>query len=157
MPNRIPANRGSRWLVAGGLLSAIASLLHIACMIGGPDWFRFFGAGEPVAQAVERGEWQPYLMTSAIVLILALWAAYAFSGAGRIARLPLIRAALVTITFIYLARGLILLPLAIAKPQLLTDPFALWSSFIVAIYGIIYALGTGLSWPALKPSSRQLS
>ena len=34
-------------LVTGGLLSVAASLLHIGCIIGGPDWYRFFGAGEP--------------------------------------------------------------------------------------------------------------
>ena len=37
-------------LIAGGLLSAAASLLHVACIFGGPAWYRFFGAGEGVAQ-----------------------------------------------------------------------------------------------------------
>lgn len=35
-----------KWLIAGGLLSAAAALLHIAVIVGGPDWYRFFGAGE---------------------------------------------------------------------------------------------------------------
>ncbi len=157
MRNKVLDNPGSRWLVVGGWLSLLASLLHIACMIGGPDWFRFFGAGEPMAQAVERGEWQPYLMTSAIVVVLGLWGAYAFSAAGKIARLPLIRTALVIISLIYLARGCILLPLAIAKPHLLADPFVIWSSLIVAIYGLMYAVGTWRAWPLLRPSSHRHS
>ena len=150
MSNKVPFNPGSRWLMVGGWLSLLASLLHVACMIGGPDWFRFFGAGEAIAQAVARGEWQPYLMTSGIVVILALWAAYAFSGAGKIVRLPLLRTALVIIAFIYLARGLIVVPLALVKPQLLADPFALWSSLIVLAYGIAFAVGTWRAWPWLR-------
>lgn len=82
--------------------------------------------------------------------MLALWAAYAFSGAGKIVRLPLLRTALVIIAFIYLARGLIVVPLALVKPQLLADPFALWSSLIVLAYGIAYAVGTWRAWPWLR-------
>jgi len=54
--SNVPANAGSRWLVVGGWLSVAASLLHIGCIIGGPDWYRFFGAGEEMAQAAARGE-----------------------------------------------------------------------------------------------------
>lgn len=54
MSTKVPFNPGSRWLIVGGGLSLLASLLHVACMIGGPDWFRFFGAGEAMAQAVAR-------------------------------------------------------------------------------------------------------
>ena len=37
---------GNPWLVAGGILSALAALLHLAVIVGGPVWYRFFGAGE---------------------------------------------------------------------------------------------------------------
>lgn len=33
------------WPVAGGGLSAAASLLHPAVIAGGPDGYRYFGAG----------------------------------------------------------------------------------------------------------------
>ena len=152
MSPKVPVNEGSRWLIAGGWLSILASLLHVACMVGGPDWFRFFGAGEPMAQAVEQGKLYPYVMTSGIGLILAIWAAYAFSGAGRMMRLPLLRTALVIISAIYLGRALIVIPLGIVNPKLLADPFALWSSLIVLIYGLAYAVGTAMAWKGLEPS-----
>ena len=28
----------------------IAALLHVACIVGGPAWYRFFGAGERMAR-----------------------------------------------------------------------------------------------------------
>ena len=43
------------YLLIGGLLSFLASGLHIACIIGGANWLRFFGAGEQLAQMAERG------------------------------------------------------------------------------------------------------
>ena len=42
------------FLIAGGVLSALASLLHIAVIAGGPAWYRFFGAGEGMARMAER-------------------------------------------------------------------------------------------------------
>lgn len=140
---------GNRWLVVAGLLSAAASLLHIAVIVGGPDWYRFFGAGEGMARAAERGSWVPVLITLGIAAVLAIWSAYAFSGAGLIPRLPLVRTGLVTISAIYLARGLILFPTLVLKPQLV-DAFAVWSSLIVLAYGVAYAVGTWRAWAFLR-------
>lgn len=138
------------WLVAAGVLSATASLLHVATIIGGPDWYRFFGAGEEMARAAERGSSMPSLVTAGIAAILAVWAIYAFSAAGFIRRLPLLRTALVLITGVYLLRGLALIPLLALKPQLV-DTFAVVSSLIVLCYGMTYAVATWLAWPSLRP------
>jgi hypothetical protein len=140
------------WLVAGGILSALAALLHLAVIAGGPDWYRFFGAGEEMAQMAERGELQPALTAVAIAALLAIWSAYAFAGAGRLRRLPLMRTALVAITAVYLLRGLVLVPIALLNPKML-DAFTLWSSLIVLVYGLCYALGTARAWPALSARS----
>jgi hypothetical protein len=140
------------WLVAGGILSALAAILHLAVIAGGPDWYRFFGAGETMARMAERGLLRPTLYTIAIASVLGIWSAYAFSGAGLLPRLPLIRTALVAITAIYLLRGLALVPLALLRPDLLS-PFALWSSLIVLVYGACYAIGTWRAWPALSAGS----
>ena len=139
----------NRWLIAGGLLSAVAALLHIAVIIGGPDWYRFFGAGEGMARAAEQGSWVPAATTLGITAVLAIWSAYAFSGAGLIPRLPLIRTGLVTISAVYLARGLILFPAVALTPELI-DAFAVWSSLIVLVYGVAYAVGTWKSWGSLS-------
>lgn len=141
--------RTNPWLVIGGLLSIAAALLHLAVIAGGPDWYRFVGAGEEMARMAERGELMPHLITVGIALILAIWAAYAFAGAGLIRRLPLMRTALVAITAVYLLRGLILIPALLQVPGM-SDAFTLWSSLIVLVYGIAYAVGTWRAWPALS-------
>ena len=97
-----------------------------------------------MAHLAERGSPTPTLITIGIVVILSVWAAYAFAGAGLIRRLPLMRTALVTITAIYLLRGMILFPALAAGPG--ADAFTIWSSAIVLAYGIVYAIGTWRSW-----------
>jgi hypothetical protein len=138
----------NRWLLAGGLLSTLAAFLHLGVIAGGPEWYRFFGAGERMARMAEQGSPMPTLITIGIALILFIWAAYAFAGAGLIRRLPLMRTALVTITAIYLLRGMILFPALAAEPQ--ADAFTIWSSMIVLVYGIVYAAGTWRSWSFLS-------
>ncbi|MDP3400152.1 MAG: hypothetical protein Q8R97_03425 [Brevundimonas sp.] len=141
----------NRFLIAGGILSAGASLLHLGVIIGGPDWYRFFGAGEGMARMAEQGSWTPTVITLGIASVLPVCSAYAFSGAGVIPRLPLIRTALVLISGVYLLRGLVLIPaLVINRGEVM--PFILWSSLIVLVYGITYAVGTWKAWPSLRKS-----
>lgn len=147
-PARNPA------LVFGGWLSVAASLLHIGCVIGGPDWYRFFGAGEAMATMAEQGSMTPALLTLGIAAILAIWAAYAFSGAGLLPRLPLLRTGLVVISAIYLLRGLALIPALVINGADVM-PFILWSSLIVLVYGLAYAIGTWTAWPSLKPETNR--
>jgi len=142
-PARNPA------LIIGGLLSVAAALLHIGCIIGGPDCYRFFGAGEAMATLAEQGSMTPTLLTLGIAGILAIWAAYAFSGAGLLPRLPLLRTGLVVISAVYLLRGLILIPALVINGANVM-PFILWSSLIVLVYGIAYALGTWTAWSSLS-------
>lgn len=138
------------WLIAGGVLSAAAALLHLACIAGGPDWYRFFGAGEGIAGAAERGSLMPALITSGIAGVLAVWAVYAFAGAGLIARPPLLRTGLVVISAIYLVRGLMIFaPFLMRRPDL-SSAFMLWSSLIVLVLGLAYAVGTWQAWPQLS-------
>lgn len=143
-PARNPA------LIIGGLLSVGASLLHIGCIVGGPDWYRFFGAGEGMARMAEQGSMTPTLITLGIAAILAIWAAYAFSGAGLLPRLPLLRAGLMVISAIYLLRGLALIPALLINGGDVM-PFVLWSSLIVLVYGFAYAVGTWTAWSTLSP------
>lgn len=51
-------NTGRPWLIAAGTLDALAALLHVACIFGGPAWYRFLGAGERMAGMAERGDFR---------------------------------------------------------------------------------------------------
>lgn len=134
-------NLGSIALMIGGSLSAIAALAHLACIALGPSAYRFMGAGERMARAVEAGKRKPALITLAIASILLLWALYAFSGAGIIPRLPLTKVALALISVVYLARA-VALPLL--KPAFPENSRMFWwvSSSICLVLGLLHAVGT---------------
>lgn len=136
------------WLVAGGLASLAAAAAHALCILGGADWYRFMGAGERMARAVERGDSGPVLITMAITAMLLAWSAYALSGAGWIAPLPLLRPALVAITGVYLLRAAALPAMIRGMPDRGTT--FLWvSSAIVALIGLVHAVGVYRAWDTL--------
>ena len=137
----------NRMLVLAAALSALAALLHVAVIVGGPDWYRFFGAGERMARLAEARSPVPTVVTLGIALVLAIWAAYAASAAGLIRPLPLKTAALVAITGVYVLRGLAVVPAATMAS--LRTPFNLWSSAICLAIGIVHAVGLWQVWKRL--------
>jgi hypothetical protein len=134
------------FLIAGAILSALAAALHVGCIVFGAPWYRFFGAGERMAQLAMAGHWYPTLVTAAIASVLAAWSLYALSGAGVIRALPLLRPALCVITGIYLLRGLVILPLAVLGKG---TPFWWWSSAICLLIGAAHLVGLAQVWVRL--------
>jgi hypothetical protein len=137
------------WLLAAGWMSMAASLLHIACIIGGPDWYRFFGAGEELARAAERGSFVPAVLTFGIATILAVWALFAFGAAGIGWRPPLARTALIAIATVLLARAALAFVPSVWAPEQ-TLAFIATTSGICFVMGACFAIGTWLSWPQLS-------
>lgn len=145
--NQSTKYRGRRILLTGGLLTGVASLLHVAIILGGPDWYRFFGAGEGMARLAARGSIYPTVITAGIAALLGVWTLYALSGAGVIRRLPFVRLALVLIATIFLARGLLGIPvvLAVEDPYLqelrARTTFMVVSSAVSIFLGLCFAVG----------------
>lgn len=96
--------------IAGWLVFLVA-LLHLGIIVGGADWYRFFGAGEAMAVMSEQGSIYPAVVTACVAALLFIWSLYAFSGAGIIRPLPLLKAALLITGMIFLARGFVAVPL----------------------------------------------
>ena len=138
-------------LILGAGLSAVAAALHVAIVIGGPAWYRFFGAGEQLASAAANGRSWPAFVTLGIACMLGLWAAYALSGAGVIRPLPFLKLALVLITSVYLLRGLVLVPALLFAKNSVT-PFVFWSSTICLGYGGVHLFGLVQTWSRLSSS-----
>ena len=139
---------GDRLLLSAGVLTGAASLLHVGIILGGPDWYRFFGAGERMARFAARGSPYPAVVTLGIAAVLAVWALYALSGAGVIRRLPLLRPALGLIAAIFLARGLLGVPLVLlvehpyAAELRAKMTFMVVTSAVCILLGVCYAVGT---------------
>ena len=139
---------GQAWLIAGAVLSAIAALLHMGCIVFGAPWYRFFGAGEKMARMALAGDPRAALITACIVLGLSLWSLYALSGAGLIAPLPLLRTGLAVIAAIYVVRGLAVLPMYVFARSMATR-FWWWSSAICLAFGLVHVQGLRLLWGVL--------
>ncbi|HUQ99175.1 MAG TPA: hypothetical protein VM166_06950 [Gemmatimonadaceae bacterium] len=139
-------------LLTGGVLTGVASLMHVAIIFGGADWYRFFGAGERMARLAASGSLYPTILTAFIAIVLGIWAFYAFSGAGVIRRLPFLRVGLVLIAAVYLMRGSMGIPAIL----FVDDPysqqlkakmtFMIVTSIICLFLGFCYAAGAWNVW-----------
>jgi putative oxidoreductase len=135
--------------IAGGL-SFAASVMHIAIIVGGASWYRFFGAGEQMARMAEQGLLQPTIITVSIVLMLAVFGAYAWSAAGVFSELPRLKPILALITLVYLLRGVVGLvaPFISSHPQITQNSLSFWvySSIICLLFGLIHWKGFVDKW-----------
>lgn len=145
-------SRGKNWLIAAAVMSLLASLLHVASIFGGGDWYRFFGAGEQMARLDEAGSWKPAIITAVIAIILAAWAIFALSGAGIVRRVPLLRTGLVAIAAVLLARTALLAFPATWGPDA-SFAFMAVTSAITGIMGLVFAVGIAKSWQYMLRSS----
>lgn len=101
-----------------------------------------------MARMAERGHWYPTVLTLGIAAILGTWALYAWSGAGLIRRLPLLRPALCVITGVYLFRALAFVSLQPFFPGN-SAAFWYWTSGTCLGFGLLHALGLRQAWSRL--------
>lgn len=148
----------NRLLTIAGVLSFAAALLHVVTIFGGPDWYRALGAGEQMAIMAEQGMAYPIVVTSIIASILTSWGLYAFSGAGLIFRLPLLRTCLVLITAVYCIRGTygFFIPLFVHTPYVENLGVSFWvgTSAICLAIGLCYLFGLKQVWRQISSVSQ---
>ena len=132
-------------LLIGGTLSVVIALVHLGCVVIGASCYRFLGAGEQMAVLAESGHWYPPVITLAIAGVLFAWALYAFSAAGILMRLPLVRYVLAAITSVYLIRGIAFQPLMTYFPGN-SRSFWLFTSAIALAIGLIHLIGLIQVW-----------
>ncbi|MCG7920205.1 MAG: hypothetical protein N0C81_12230 [Candidatus Thiodiazotropha lotti] len=130
----------NRTLIIAGLCSLTTALLHLLIIIGGSEWYGFFGAGETIVELSRQDSIYPGVITLVIALVFFGWALYAFSAAGVLRRLPWLKPVLVIITLIYLLRGIGLLPMLLISPGQV-DNFLIISSIISFLIGSLHLAG----------------
>lgn len=139
---------GPQALILGACFSAAAALAHLACIVFGAPAYRFMGAGEKMARAVEAGKLRPTLVTLGIAGLLLVWAAYALGAAGVIGQLPLSKLALPAICAVYVGRAVAFPLLKPAFPEN-SRTFWLVSSGICLLIGLVLLYGVMVVWPEL--------
>ncbi len=128
----------SAWAWAAGL-DFMAAALHVGIVLGGPAWYRFFGAGEGMARMAERRHLWPTVVTLAIAMALSMFGAYAMTAGGHFPFLPLPREALMAITTIYAGRALVPLLLCPVMASMRTR-FMSVSSLICGVYALAHGM-----------------
>ncbi len=144
------------FLIGGGIFSFLIALLHVFVIFGGPDWYRFFGAGEEMAQLAEQGAAYPIVLTLAITLLFVVWGLYAFSAAGLVRKMSYTKPALVIISSVYTFRGLMAIPIVFFIKEAYLDElkesltFMVVTSFVSLIIGLVHVVGTVKYWRTLR-------
>ncbi|HLF89702.1 MAG TPA: hypothetical protein VI451_12190 [Anaerolineales bacterium] len=134
--------KSKHFLIAGGMISTLISIMHVLLVLK-PALFVYISAGQEsmLAQLAVQGSSPTTIATIALALIFAVWAIYAFSGAGLIRPLPLLRAALILISVIYLFRALaIFTEINMVMNQGYPFRFVVFSA-ISLIAGLFYLFG----------------
>ncbi len=142
----------------GGILSFVVALLHLVIIFVGAPAYRYFGAGEDMATAAESGSAFPAMMTLVLVAVFTIWGLYAFSGAGVIRRLPLLRIALLLIGAIYTLRGVAVFQqiFQIVTSSVQVAPREVVFSLVSLVIGLAYLVGTVINWKSFRASNRAI-
>lgn len=145
--------------IAGALLLAGAAA-HLLAIAGGPEWYAQLGAPAGLVEMARMGHPRAAATCVAIALLLGVLAAYAFSAAGTIGRLPLLRVVLAVAGAGLLARGAAFVPLILWRPELLAGLCGrcqFVDGFVIATSALCLFLGAcllaGLARPAQPESA----
>ncbi|QBB69499.1 hypothetical protein ELE36_03400 [Pseudolysobacter antarcticus] len=131
-------------LMLAGCGGFLGGLLHVVALIGGPRWIAAIGAPPWVVQSAQRGTWIAPVGALVITVLMWLCSAYAFSGAGMLRRLPLLRTGLFSIALVCILRGIVLVPLVVyLHLELMAHigSFEIIASMIWLIIGLFFAFG----------------
>lgn len=126
-------------LIVGGVVAGLAAIWHLLMIIGGPNWYAFARAPQYVVESAKEGTFIAPVGAVTIAILMFACAAYSFSGAGLIAKIPLLKSALATIAFICLVRGLYISPLFYAVKTLGT--WHLIASSVWFFVGVCFSFG----------------
>ena len=136
--------------IFGAVLTFLGALLHIAIIVGGPDWYLASGAGENMATLAKSDSMYPAFVGSILVCIFFGWSLYALSGAGVIRRLPFLKLFLILIAGLCIVRGLygFFIPLLFNTPYVINLGVWFWvtSSMVWLVIGLFYAAGIRSRW-----------
>ena len=83
-------------LVLAGFLTILVGMLFLCVIIGGPEWYRYFGLGEQAASQVEQGLLRPQGQTFVLAVMLIIWGLLCFFR-RRIIKTPAVTQAITSV------------------------------------------------------------
>lgn len=140
---------GKVWLIGAGVVLALLGMAHVDVIFGGHTWLAFLGASAELVEMARAGKRYPTVVALLIALVCLLWASYAFSDAGWVRRLPLLRTGLFLIAAGMIVRAIGFIAVLAVSPQALDficdcngiDTMVLVTSTICLAIGASTAVG----------------
>jgi hypothetical protein len=140
-------------LLAAGILSLALAVFQAVISLS-PSWSLYFGAPAKLTANITA----LYVTGEIAAVLFAIFGLYAFSGAGVIRKLPLMRTILTAITGVYLFRGTLVIPQMLASFNIIDMDGEIPIRMIIfsavsLIIGIIYLFGVIGYWKKLGTKS----
>ena len=130
----------SKLLISAGVIASASAIWHLLCIIGGPSWFAFARAPQPIIDSAVQGTLLAPIGTVIVAGLMFACSVFAFSAVGLIRKLPLLRSALITITLLCTLRGLIAIPTFVTPSGF--DIWQIVASTIWFYVGICFLVGS---------------
>lgn len=134
----------NRYLFCSGMVLVLGGLIHLVTIFGGPDWYAYIGAPDAIIAMARAGKHYPVVVCIIIASFLFVCAAFAFSGAGLIWRLPFTRTVLALMACGLILRGTSFIPIVIWWPEALASVTSIHSVNALLLITSAICLGTGL-------------
>ncbi len=137
----------NNYLFIATILMLLITLLHVAVIIGGASWYRFFGAGEKMARLHENASLYPILITVFVTALLLIGTLYTYCAYSNVCILLYSKEVLIVMSVIFISRGLFFIPLMLSvshpycKELKEKKLFLFISSLISLVVGSIYMMG----------------
>lgn len=122
------------------IVTLLAAIAHLLCIVIGADAYLLMGAGQYVADAVRQGETAPHITTASIACVLLIWSTVAWLASTRYRFIPFHRTLLVLVGTALLLRGVLFVYLIPFFPGN-SDTFWWISSSICGLLGTLYLIG----------------
>jgi hypothetical protein len=108
--------------------------------LGGPHWFAFARAPQQIKDSSQQGTLLAPIGTVIVASLMFACTVFAFSAAGLIRKVPLLKPALITISILCVLRGLIAIPTFVNSTGL--DQWQIIASTVWFYVGIFFAAGS---------------
>lgn len=141
---------GTNFFITGAVLNFIIAALHIIIIFQGAEGYRYYGAGEDMAQLDEAGSPIPALVTSLVTVFFMIFGIYGLSAAVKLKRLPFLKGVVIIIAAIFVIRGLgFVADLYMIQNDPAYPTRMVYFSLVALMVGACYTIGITRNWRTL--------
>lgn len=130
----------SKLLISAGAIASVSAIWHLLCILGGPNWFAFARAPQPIIDSAVQGTLLAPIGTVIVAGLMFICSVFAFSAVGLIRRVPLLKSALIIIATLCILRGLIAIPKFITSSGF--DIWQIVASTVWFYVGVCFMVGS---------------